>query len=252
MTTLIILLLLVIAVSLFAFKSIKSGKIAIIITTIFFLLTGTGVFSFFLLNKLESFPVLAHPDWGKHNAIILLGAGAVKLPGENTVFPTMMAYSRIYETARLYSSCKKTNAECIIIISGGDALSVGKSEAAVYQNALDAIGIKDSDIILEANSMNTYKNAELTSAILKSKQFDQVFLVTSGIHMKRALLYFSHFGIQATPSVSDYIPPKIYNFPSGYNFAITDFALHEYIGIMRFYIYNYLGLNAKSTAPGTV
>jgi len=213
-------------------------------------MVGIGVFSSCLLKKLESYSPLNHPAWMKRNAIIVLGAGAVKLPEENSEKPTVLAYSRIYEAARLYSSCKNTNAECKIIISGGDAQSNGQSEAVVYQNALNGIGIKNTDIILESNSMNTYKNAEYTSVILRKNKFDTVLLVTSGIHMKRALLYFGHFGVKPIPAVSDYIPPKIFIIPLGYNFAITDFVIHEYAGIIRFYLYNYFGLNTSSAAPG--
>ncbi len=70
--------------------------------------------------------------------------------------------------------------------------------------------------------------------------------------MKRALLYFGRFGINAIPAVSDSIPPKIYIIPLGYNFAITDFVIHEYAGILKFHLYNYLGWNTTMSAPGAV
>jgi len=63
--------------------------------------------------------------------------------------------------------------------------------------------------------------------------------------MKRASLYFSSFDIYAIPAISDYLEPNFSIIPIGYNFAITDFALNERIGIIRFYIYNFLGLNKK-------
>lgn len=250
MTTLLILILLLITTYLLTRSYVKTGKIISIATLILFILVGIGVFSSYFLTKLESYPPLNHPIWMKRNAIIVLGAGAVKLPEENNAKPTVLAYSRIYEAARLYTSCKATNAECKIIISGGDAQSIGQSEAVVYQNALNGIGVKTADIILEPNSMNTYKNAEYTSAILRENKFDTLLLVTSGIHMKRALLYFGHFGIKAIPAVSDYIPSKLYIIPLGYNFAITDFVIHEYAGIIRFYLYNYFGWNANAADPG--
>jgi len=250
MTTLLILVLLLIISYLLIVGNLNKSKVVAIITLVMFVMIGTGVFSSWLLKELESYPPLSHPNWTKQNAIIVLGGGAVKWPEANSISPTLLAYSRIYEAARLYSSCKETNAECKIIISGGDAQSIGKSEAVVYQDALNAIGIKNTDIIVESNSMNTFKNAEYTSAILRENKFDTVLLVTSGIHMQRALLYFSHFGVKAIPAVSDYIPPRIFLIPLGYNFAITDFVLHEYAGIIRFNLYNYFGLNASVVASG--
>jgi hypothetical protein len=36
--------------------------------------------------------------------------------------------------------------------------------------------------------------------------------------------------------------------PTGYNFAIADLVVHEYIGILRYYIYNLLGWNPKPSS----
>ena len=235
-----------------AFKPRMTRLVIFCITFIFFLTTGFGVFSSLLLKHLESYPTLSQPHWKKTNAIIILGGGTVSTSLVGVVKPTILSYSRIYEAARLYLSCQKTHATCKIIVSGGDALATGKSEAAVYRDEFLALGINNADIILESHSMNTYKNAEFTSTLIKSMPFDNAVLVTSGIHMKRALLYFSHFGIQAEPAASDFIAPTLSIIPLGYNFAMTDFALHEYAGIIRFYIYNYFGWNANVTTAGSL
>jgi hypothetical protein len=41
----------------------------------------------------------------------------------------------------------------------------------------------------------------------------------------------------------DYIVPQMSILPIGYNLAIADFAAHEYIGTLRYYLYNLLGWN---------
>ncbi len=61
-------------------------------------------------------------------------------------------------------------------------------------------------------------------------RFDKLFLVTSGLHLPRALLYFGYFGRYPTPCAADYIVPHMSILPIGYNLAIADFAAHEYIG----------------------
>jgi hypothetical protein len=33
---------------------------------------------------------------------------------------------------------------------------------------------------------------------------------------------------------------------------LTDLALHEYIGLLRYRVYNLLGLNVKAAKPGSV
>lgn len=249
MTTFLLFSLLIITFCLEFFHYKKISKLFFLITIIFFIFIGCGIFSLFTLNKLESPSVnLAEPHWGKNNAIVMLGAGSVKLPNTTSLQPSLFAYSRINETAKLYFSCKRMRHECTIIVSGGDASKTGKSEAIIYQQALIDLGIQHSAILLEPNSMNTYQNTEFTSAILKSKPVDKIFLVTSGLHMKRALLYFAYFDIQAEPFGSDYLTPIISLIPIGYNFAIADFIMHEYAGILRFHIYNALGWNVKKQA----
>lgn len=251
MATSFILILFIIVIILLLIKHIKSGIATLGFTLICFLLIGNGLIPSILLKQLQApFVSLPKPQWKSQNAIVLLGAGAIKLPITNTIHPTIVAYSRINETAHLYFECVKDHNKCTIIISGGDALKIGRPEAMIYRDVLLSFGINNSDIELEPNSMNTYKNAEFTSALLKKSQFDQVILVTSGIHLKRALLYFSHFGINAKPALADYLAPQFAVIPLGYNFAMTDFAIHEYLGIARFYIYNFLGWNKGVSSPG--
>jgi hypothetical protein len=54
--------------------------------------------------------------------------------------------------------------------------------------------------------------------------------------LRRALLYFGHFGVYPTPCAADRITPLLSILPVGYNFAIADFAAHEYVGIVRYYV----------------
>ena len=61
----------------------------------------------------------------------------------------------------------------------------------------------------------------------------------------KALLYFNNFQIKPKAVIADYLPPVISLKPTGYNFAITDLLVNEYIGIARLYIYNLMGWNKK-------
>ena len=86
---------------------------------------------------------------------------------------------------------------------------------------------------------------------MRGQPFDKLFLVTSGLHLRRALLYFGHFGVYPTPCAADRITPLLSILPVGYNFAIADFAAHEYVGIVRYYVYNLLGWNPSGTHSGS-
>jgi len=232
------------------FKYKKTSIFVFILTLSGFFIIGCGILPAVLLKKLQLHSV--QPQWKERNAIVLLGSGAVKLPDSHIIKPTVLAYSRIFETTRLYLSCKESGKKCNVIISGGDALATGVPEAVVYKKLLLDVGVNAADIQLETRSMNTYKNAEFTSAIIREDQVNQIILVTSGLHIKRALLYFSHFGVQAIPAPADYIAAFVSFIPSSYNFTLMDMVLHEQMGILRFHIYNYLGWNVKPVAPGSL
>ncbi len=98
-------------------------------------------------------------------------------------------------------------------------------------------------MIEENKGVNTYEHARNISEMVKAQPGETAYLVTSALHMKRALLYFGAFGLHPDPFPSDYIHVPRHLLPMGYNFAVADIALHQYIGILRFYAYKSLGLN---------
>lgn len=79
-----------------------------------------------------------------------------------------------------------------------------------------------------------------------------MFLVSSGIHVRRGALYFSHFGIRAEPIRADYVTARVSLVPTAYHFLLADLALHEYLGIWRYSVYNLLGWNVKATKSGSL
>lgn len=202
-----------------------------------FLATGYGLVPYFMLKNLQIYPILTKPIWGKKNAIILLGAGTVRMPISQLSMPGSMAYARIHQATRLYYSCKKTGNLCVIITSGDDVTRRGLGKN-IYRNELLALGVNNNDIIAESRSINTYQNAKFTSTILKPMKFDQIYLVTSSLHMRRSLLSFSYFGINAIPAPADYLRAQFTYIPRGYNFAASDAAAHEWAGIWKLAVFD--------------
>ncbi|WP_342219914.1 YdcF family protein [Rickettsiella endosymbiont of Miltochrista miniata] len=246
MSTFFIFLLLLICILLSLLNYKKTSLIIGSVVIVSYLVIGDGFFPAYLLHNLQSPYSQSKPiNWEKTNTIILLGAGTSKDPSSNRIKPSILAFSRIAQTAIIYHECKKANALCHILISGGDPLNNGKSEAKTYQESLLSLGINSNDIQLETQSKNTYQNAKFSSSLLKKQYSKQLLLVNSGLTLKRALLYFSFFNLYPKPIAADFITIPISKFPLGYNFAMNDFAIHEYIGILRFYIYNFLGWNKK-------
>jgi uncharacterized SAM-binding protein YcdF (DUF218 family) len=145
----------------------------------------------------------------------------------------------------VYRACKEHSSDCKIIASGGDTHGFGTSEAELFGTQLRSLGVPPDDLLIEKRSQNTWQNAQFSAPFFEHRRFDQTFLVTSGVHLRRSLLYFSHFGIRAMPIRADYGRPGTPILPTAYNFFLTDLALHERIGIWRYYIYNALGWNVN-------
>lgn len=249
MSLLLISLLIIIFLLLRFFNFHRAKSVVLFGTILLTVLISTGVIPKYLLDKLQQDYVVQAPiHWQDNNAIILLGAGLEKIG--DRIEPPFHSFSRIYEAANLYNECVDTQKQCTIIVSGGDTQKLGDTEAAVYKKYLTSIDINADNIITEPNSLNTWQNAQFTSAILSKGDFDNSVLVSSGLHIKRSQLYFEHFGVRATPIRADYMSAQVAWLPLGYNFALTDFALHEWIGFWRYDIYNMLGANQKRVDAG--
>lgn len=93
----------------------------------------------------------------------------------------------------------------LIVLSGG-ALEGNISDTATMARSLQKLGIPSQVIIQETESKNTLENAELTDQTLRSLQKKSIFLVTSALHMPRAMLAFESTGIKAWPAP---LPPQI-------------------------------------------
>ncbi|VVD91687.1 YdcF family protein [Pandoraea pneumonica] len=246
--------LIVIAALACFFRGIKWRRTSVTLfsaSAILFLAIGCGVVPKWLLGTLQSRyaakPAIA---WGEHNVIVLLGAGTQRVAGVEGVEPGSFSYPRFVAAVEEYQACHQAKPNCVILVSGGDARKTGQSEAAVYQDSLARMGVPVADIRQEPKSMNTWQNAQFTADLLKEYGADRVVIVSSGFHLQRGALYFSHFGVKATLVRGDYLQATSSFMPVAYNFTLTDVALHEYIGIARYHAYNALGWNPERTQPG--
>src|SRR3546814_3579375 len=144
-------------------------------------------------------PVMALPT---AQAIVVLG-GSTANGRQNWFEPydSTTASARVDTAAVLY----KAKRAPLIILSGA-ALEGSTSEAQMMANSLKEDGIPDSAMVLENRSFTTHENALYTTRKLKERHIDQILLVTSALHMPRAMAVFKKQGISAIASPS---PPQI-------------------------------------------
>ncbi|MGF6496005.1 uncharacterized SAM-binding protein YcdF (DUF218 family) [Luteibacter sp. 621] len=229
----------------------RAGGVFALLAFAWLFIAGCGPLTDALLDNLQSgfSPDVTH--WGQRNAIILLGAGTVRA-GSGSVEPSLYADGRILRSAELYRSCKATGADCKVEVSGGDAMHNGHAEADTYAITLDRLGVPREDMILESRSMNTFQNAQNSKPLLDAYRADKIVLVSSAIHLKRASLYFAHFGIRAEAVRGDYVRARYDWLPGTENLFFADFALHEYVGVWRYHFYNMMGWNVPKVPEENV
>lgn len=248
LTVLLILGLLALALAWLRWRRCSRALLALALILLFAI--GCGPVPSALLTRLQSGEATEAPAaWGQRNAIVLLGAGTLRTGG-GQVEATLFAYGRIAKAAMLYRACRQSGAQCKVEVSGGDALGLGRPEAAVYAADLQRLGVDAADLLLEPRSMNTWQNAQFSGPLLKAYAADRVLLVSSAYHLRRGVLYFAHFGIPVVPVPADHVDGVLSWLPLSYNFAMADLALHEYTGIARYHVYNAMGWNVQATKPG--
>ena len=249
----VLLVLLLLAFALLWRRCRRSGWTCLVLALLLFFAAGCGPLPAWLLGSLQTpYATVPVPSWAPRNAIVLLGAGNQRATTDGAVEPALFASGRILQAATLYRDCKASGHECMLLVSGGDANHLGLAEAEVYAAALLKLGIAAADIKLEPASMNTWQNAQFSAPKLHDYGAQQVLLVSSGMHLQRAMLYFTHFGVHPLPVRGDYAQVSWSLLPQAWNLALTDLALHEHIGVLRYQLYEALGWNVQATQPGSV
>ena len=153
---------------------------------------------------------------------------------------------RIWQAIQLYKK-KKIN-KIVITGDSGYVLKEGLHEAKQLRQDLISMGIPEEDIIVENKSRNTHENAHQTRLIFEKKGFSKQnhLLITSSMHMRRALACFEKEGISCSPFTTDHY--SIHNesisltefIPSQNAFAMWDKLIKEWAGYTMYNIMGYL------------
>lgn len=158
------------------------------------------------------------------------GPGGVLDPGG----VGMMSLERLHAGAVL---ARRTGLP--LLLSGGEVKEGGASLAGRMAVVLrEDFGLPAA--WLEERSRDTWENAAFSAEILRELGIRRIYLVTNGWHMKRALIAFRHFGVDAVPMAS--------RFEGGVDFDGAEFvprasawlrsyyAIHEWIGCLWYLV----------------
>jgi len=165
------------------------------------LLGGNGWVSNQIVRSLE-WQYLPPTPVPNAQAIVVLG-GAIKpqIPPRPWIDVSEAGDRPIYG-AELYKQGKAP----IIILSGGriDWKGGGPPESKDMATLVEALGVPPSAIVQDPTSLNTYENATNVRQILRQRGINRVLLVTSAIHMPRAIAIFKKQNIDAIAAPTDF------------------------------------------------
>ena len=247
MTLVLLVLLLLVAWVLHRRGRRLAGHALVAFTALLFLAVACGPLPRWMLDNLQhGYPARVSGPWASRNAIELLGAGTTRITPDAPLQPSLFAWGRIARAAMLYRDCKMSGQQCLLLVSGGDSQHHGRPEAVVYAEVLLRLGVAPADLQWEPHSMNTWQNAQFSRPLLRAFDPQKLLLVSSGIHLRRSLLYFEHFGLRPQPVRGGDVEAVLSPWPLAWNMVLCDAALHEYLGIARFRVYNALGWNAPA------
>ncbi len=240
----LIMLGMVLAIFLLFRKKRRWGKIILAATIITYYLLSTGPGNHLLVRSLE----MATPVFlgtvsraGEPEAIVILAGGAWQngplRPRNELAGPSWRRFWRGIELYREYDGLIP------IIYSGGsghifDRVSV---EGELTRQYALSMGIPEYDFLIETTSRNTYENIRETKKILDrdfpGSKPHRVILVTSSIHMPRAVLIAKKSGLDPIPEPADFLLRSstfhLLDFsPSAETFLSSTRCLHEWLGII--------------------
>ena len=186
-------------------------------------------------------------------AIVLLGGGTRPHLPPRPVSEMNEAGDRLVYAAHLYHEGKAP----FIVVSGGFIEFYGSTvpEADAMQELLLSLGVPENAIVREDRSRTTYENALYVREIADEQDFNQILLVTSGLHMPRSVAIFEHQGFEVIPMPADFLATwgaegrtvelgvdgwLLTIFPDSEQLDMSSRALREYIGMVVYWLRGWL------------
>lgn len=205
---------------------------------LFYLMLGLPVVSQWLETgtRPSYHPVATASDAPSVTAVVVLGNGIVSYQYEGLAVESLTrrtAFNAI-EGARLYRLLHPA----VVIASGGlaDPEEFRRSEAEAIRDVLIRLGVPREVVVIEPLSSNTAEQAERVAALLRDHP--RFALITTPIHMPRAVALFRSRGLNPLPAPShidytDKAQGSMLRFvPSAGALRASELSMYEYLGMM--------------------
>jgi uncharacterized SAM-binding protein YcdF (DUF218 family) len=149
----------------------------------------------------DAYPYVAPLDAPRAPVAVVLGGG-IDPPGRLHGPANLNAQAdRVLYAAELYHAGRVGR---LLLSGGANPMISARSEAAVTRELLLALGVPAEAILVEEESRNTRENAAFSARLLRDQGIDRILLVTSALHMRRALARFEAQGLDVIPAATDH------------------------------------------------
>jgi uncharacterized SAM-binding protein YcdF (DUF218 family) len=185
------------------------------------------------------------------DGIVVLGGGVTKslmpVVGGAQLNEAADRFAALVILARRYPAAR-------IVYSGGNAtLAGGAREADAVAALLGEMGIDASRIVFEREARTTYENAVLTKTLMSPQPGETWLLVTSAMHMPRAVGAFRRQGWAPIPLPVDFATAgelHVVGLAGSLADALggIDRAAHEWVGLVAYRLFGY----SDSLFPGPI
>ena len=189
--------------TIYKYKYIYFGIVLCIIALLMYI-TSIPAFSTRVNNMVVNVYKRYLPPENTEAAVVVLAAGWSKDENGVPFQPSINTIERLYAAVKLSKECPPCK---FLIMSGGYDIYT-QSNISIASIMRKAAQIMDCNvkIILEEKSRNTDENLKYSVAIVKKLGVKHVVIVTSNLHIKRAM----DFAYQYMPN-----DVKLYAYPSG-------------------------------------
>ncbi|MFM8607847.1 MAG: YdcF family protein [Hyphomicrobiales bacterium] len=170
------------------------------------------------------------------NGAIILGGG---LNLASSVVKDRLVLGGAGDRLLAMADLARRHPEAKIIFTGGSGYLAGSkaSEADLIEQHLSRLGITPGRILFERASRNTYENAIMTKAMVNQVQGERWLLVTSALHMPRAMGLFRAAGIDLEAYPVDWRTARGFtgilgDEPASSRLRLFDSTIREIIGLI--------------------
>jgi len=211
----------------------KAGKVIITLGVVLLLILSYATVPDFFLSRFErKYPPLSETLISdKVQWVVVLGGGHTsdpELPATGQISDASL--SRLVEGIRIHRQLPQSN----LVLSGGIVFDP-KPEARTMFEVASVLGVNQDNLTLDIASKDSKDQALRIKEITGNERF---VLVTSALHLPRAMALFQAQGMNPIPAPTDFwikesqgINPGDF-FPRIGNLKKVERAVHEYLGIL--------------------